>query len=115
MLLCTFPLFAQSKANVANGLTSALSDDYLDKINNRISALNKCIQNKTAKILRNLEKQESQILKKLAAKDSIAAQQLFSAKDTYQTLQKQLKKPLNNNGFKEYIPEFDSLKTSLDF
>lgn len=114
VFISTSALHAQV-TNVTDSLTSALSEKYLDKVDNKIAALNKSIEKKTLKMLKHLEKQERRIQKKVAAKDSIAAQQLFDIKDRYQSLQQQIKNPLNKTCLKEYIPEFDSLKTSLDF
>lgn len=114
VLLCSFRLKAQSKTEIPDSLTSVLSNKYLHKVDNKISALNKGIEKKTLKMLEHLEKQEKRIQKKLAKKDSVAAQ-LLDVKDRYTSLKEQIKKPLANTNLKEYIPEFDSLKTSLDF
>lgn len=115
MLISTPVLYSQEKADVADSLKSVLSEKYLNKIDGKITSLNKGIESKTLKILRHLEKQEGRIKKALSKKDSAAAQQLFSVKDHYQSLKEQIENPLNSKGLKEYIPEFDSLKTSLNF
>jgi len=114
-VLATSVLQAQKISEAADSLTSALSDKYLNKVDNKISALNDGIEKKTLKMLKHLEKQEARIQKKVSIKDSVAAQQLFSVKDRYKSLTEQIKNPLNKTGLKEYIPEFDSLKTSLSF
>ncbi len=115
VLLYAFQLQAQLKTEVADSLASALSEKYLNKVDNKISALNKGIEKKTLKMLNRFEKQERKIQKKLAAKDSIAATQIFDIEDRYKSVKQQITKPLSNTGLKEYIPEFDSLKTSLSF
>jgi hypothetical protein len=115
VLFAVSALQAQKISQVPDSLTSALSEKYLDKVDNKISALNKGVEKKTLKMLNHLEKQESKIQKKLAKKDSVAAAQLFNAKDRYTSLKEQIKNPLDKTGLKEYIPEFDSLKTSLSF
>lgn len=115
VLLYTFELHAQLKTEIPDSLASALSKKYLDKVNSKISALNKGVEKKTLKMLQHLEKQERRIQKKLAKKDSIAAQHLFNINDCYKSLKEKIQKPLSNTGLKDYIPEFDSLRTSLGF
>ena len=114
VLLYTAQLNAQLKTDIADSLSSALSEKYLNKVDSKISSLNKGIEKKTLKMLKHLEKQEKRIQKKLTKKDSVAAQ-LFVIDNRYKSLSEQIKKPLSNTGLKEYIPEFDSLKTSLTF
>jgi len=100
VLISTSVVNAQSKANVADSLTAALSEKYLNKIDNKISALNEGIEKKTLKMLKHLEKQESKIQKKLSKKDSLASQQLFDIKDRYKNLTEQIKNPLDKTGLK---------------
>ncbi len=95
LLLTASLLHSQPKANVTDSLTSVLSEKYLNKVDNKISALNKGIENKTLKMLQHLEKQEKRIQKTLAKKDSITAAQLFDNKDRYTSLKEQIKNPLS--------------------
>lgn len=74
VLISASVLHAQSKASLTDSLTSALSKKYLDKIDNKISAINRGIEKKSFKMLLHFKKQENKIQKKLAVKDSIAAQ-----------------------------------------
>ena len=115
ILISSPVLYSQEKANVADSLKSVLSEKYLNKIDSKIAALNKGIESKTIKMLKHLQKQEGKLNKLLSKKDSIAAQQLFAVKDHYKVLSEQIKNPLSKSRLQEYIPEFDSLKTSLSF
>lgn len=115
VLMSATALQAQITTLNADSLTTALSTKYLDKVDNKIDALNKGIEKKTLKMLKHLEKQEDRIRKKLAKKDSIAAAQLFAVRGRYTNLKEQIKNPLDKTGLQEYIPEFDSLKTRLSF
>ena len=72
---------AQEKTDVSDSLSSALSGKYLNKIDDKISALNKGIEKKTLKMLKHLQGQEDKIKKAVAKNDSVVAQQLFAAKD----------------------------------
>lgn len=115
MLISISPLHAQLQANAADSLSTALSEKYLNKVDNKISALNRSIERKTLKMLQRIEKLETKVQKKISLKDSLAAAQLFSVKHSYTVLQECFKNSLINTGLTEYIPEFDSLKTSLSF
>lgn len=69
------------------------------------------------KALKRLAKQEARMKKKLARKDSLAAEQVFgNVEEKYASLQQKLEQPatLAKRGG-QYIPQLDSLKTSLQF
>jgi hypothetical protein len=94
--------------------SEALSVKTIASIDRKINSINERVEKKTLKTLGQLQKQENKLRKKLAVKDSLAAKALF-AESKYQELATKLKDPLEASKLKEYIPQFDSLKTSLRF
>ena len=90
---------------------------FLDQINKKASGLEEKIIAKTEKALLRLEKQEQKLKRKLAKTDSIAAVRLFSNSiSKYKELRQGLTdKSKILNGRKQYLPYFDTLKTSLNF
>lgn len=93
---------------------TALQSKYVDKVDKKITALESSIEKSTLKTLQHLQKQERKLQKKLALKDSVAAKALF-AQNKYQQFADKIKNPPVASKLKEYIPQFDSLKTSLAF
>ncbi len=93
---------------------TALQSKYVDKVDKKITALESSIEKSTLKTLQHLQKQERKLQKKLALKDSVAAKALF-AQNKYQQFADKIKNPPVAAKLKEYIPQFDSLKTSLAF
>ncbi|MCW3109999.1 MAG: hypothetical protein JWQ09_4505 [Segetibacter sp.] len=90
------------------------SSKFYNAINNQVLSLQKKIEKKTLKTLNQLQKQEGKLQKKLSIKDSLAAKALF-ADNKYKQLAGELKNSVSNNKLEEYIPQLDSLKTSLKF
>ncbi len=93
---------------------TALQSKYVDKVDKKITALESSIEKSTLKTLQHLQKQEQKLQKKLALKDSVAAKALF-AQNKYQQFADKIKNPPVAAKLKEYMPQFDSLKTSLAF
>ncbi|HRG24644.1 MAG TPA: hypothetical protein PLL23_09630, partial [Chitinophagaceae bacterium] len=91
--------------------STLISKKYLDVVNATASNLNKKLDRKTQKALRQFKKTEARLKTKLTAKDSTAAASIFA--DT-ELQYKELEKRLNGSGNK-YIAEIDSLTTSLKF
>lgn len=75
------------------------------------------LMDRSSKALKKLAKQEARLKKKLAKKDSLAAEQVFgNVEEKYRQMQVQLEKPEQlADRAKEYMPHLDSLKTSLNF
>ncbi len=90
------------------------SDALYQSINKKVLTLQREVEEKSVKALERLQKQEAKLQKKLALKDSVAAKKLF-AQTKYQQLTDKLQHPTVTKNFNEYIPKFDSLKTSLKF
>jgi len=96
---------------------SALPDKFLQTVSKKAESLEQKIISNTEKTLKKLEKQELKLKKRLARKDSLAALNVFgNVKERYSLLANELKtKGKNISRYKEYLPGFDSLKTSLNF
>ncbi len=92
-----------------------LETRFLNETESKVSFIEANIEKKTLKTLRSLQKEEAKLEKLLQKKDSIAALRLFASTDnSYKQLMDRIKNPALQN-LKEYIPRFDSLKTSLTF
>jgi hypothetical protein len=109
---------AQDNATTLDKITG-FPAKFLDKLSRKANDLEVKIIAKTEKALRRLEKQEQKLKKKLAKKDSLAAAQLFAeSEQTYQQLRSKLSKGeqfLSKSNLNNYVPYFDTLKTSLNF
>ena len=95
--------------------SNKLVEPYLKQAEKKAIYLNEHIEKKTLHLILTIQKQEAKLRKKLYKKDSLAAIALFP-KD--QALYSQLTKQITNpkaQTLQEYIPGFDSLKTSLAF
>ncbi len=100
----------------ATALPSTTTSKFLNSITSKFDKLQNSITSSTDKMLHHLEKQEAKLEKKLRRKDSTAANKLFAdTKARYAALHEKLDSTTNNKTLKEYIPQFDTLKTSLAF
>ncbi|WP_153796893.1 hypothetical protein [Foetidibacter luteolus] len=97
----------------------AVSAKTLSSINSKYAGLTSSVDKQSSKLLRRLQKQEEKLRKKLAAKDSAKAAVLFSGtQEQYRQLQNKLQAPLDKsipNPLKEYMPNFDSLGTAMNY
>lgn len=100
--------------NLGAAIFQNIQPKYVDRVNKKVSKLQRAIEQKTLRTLQRLQKQEKKLLKKLALKDSVASKALF-AQNKYQHFADKIKKPPAAAKLKEYMPQFDSLKTSLAF
>jgi hypothetical protein len=108
VFLCTLiPVSAQD--TITKAIT--VSKKYVDVINSMASDLNRKLDRKTQKVLRQFKKSESKLKAKLSATDSIAAANLFAGTEQQY---KELEQRLNGSG-NMYIAEIDSLTISLKF
>lgn len=90
----------------------------IDKINSKASQLEDKLVSRTQKYLQRLAKRETRLKKKLEKIDSAAAQNLFSNTEAeYKRLSNMLNDSLSHTMLSrvQYIPNIDSLKTSLSF
>ena len=107
---------AQEETSTVDRITS-FPMRFLDKLNKKSTDLEDKLIDHSEKALKRLAKQERKMKKKLARKDSAAAEQLFGNVDErYQQLQSKLQQPVKLNGRAgQYLPHLDTLKTSLNF
>lgn len=93
-------------------LPATTASRYLDGIKGRAAALEGEADKKTEKALRQFQKQEAKLRSKLAKINSIAAKNVFAVADNKY---KELAQKLKDNKLRQYIPQIDSLSTSLKF
>ncbi|MBI5370930.1 MAG: hypothetical protein HZA79_02760 [Sphingobacteriales bacterium] len=108
VFLYAAPLFSQDTASKAG----QVSPKYLDAVCAGSSGLSKKLDKRANKALRLFKKQEAKLQSKLAKADSAAARAVFAgAEQKYKELEQKMK----GGELKQYIPQVDSLATSLKF
>lgn len=93
-------------------------DRVYKKLEERATQIDLKIENATEKYIKKLEKQEDRLRKKLSKIDSLEAKKVFDgAKEKYQSLSQSIKEKTSSvqRKAKQYLPFFDSLKTSIKF
>ena len=89
------------------------------KLKNKTDRLDEQLTHQTEKYLAHLAKKEKKLQKKLYAKDSLAANNLFAgSQEKYLALEQKIKNVSDNENKAlsgEYLPYVDSLKGSLSF
>ncbi len=121
LLACTILLYLGASGQTATEQPASLSPNtaskFLNGISSKFSKLQGDISRKTEQMLDRMEKQEAKLCRKLQRKDSVAAKKLFASNAAkYQQLRNKLyAADSNNTKLKEYLPHFDTLKTSLAF
>jgi hypothetical protein len=116
VLLCLHGkiLFAQDSIPLTERIAN-FPGRFFSAINKKAGQLEDKLVSNTEKTLKRLAKQEARLKKKLSAKDSLVAEQLFgNISEKYASLRKGLTGKLQP-GSGEYIPYVDTLKTSLQF
>jgi hypothetical protein len=89
-----------------------VSKKYLDVVSSAFARISQKMDKKAEKILRLFRKQEEKLIRKLSNVDSMAAKKMMAeAKARYKELEERVK----GNAIKQYIPQLDSLSTSLSF
>jgi hypothetical protein len=102
--------FSQDSIQYKN--VGAVSSRYIQSVSKKTNELEQKLDKKSRKALAQLQKQEAGMKKKLTKIDSVAAKNVFvNAEDKY----KELEQRLTNPSFKQYIPGFDTISTSLKF
>lgn len=102
-----------------NDPAKAVSEKSLNYINSKYTKLTSAINKQYAKLLNRMQRREEKLRKALASTDSLKAAELFAnTPSSYQQLQNTLKAPLDKTipyPLKEYLPNLDSLNTSINF
>jgi hypothetical protein len=118
LLLLLLPFCAIEAQTTASGDTALLQplkspDKYIDAVSDKARDIERKLNKKSAKALAQLKKQEEKIFNKIAKADSILGKQLKEqAAARYKELEEKLKNP---GKLQQYIPQLDSLGTSLNF
>lgn len=101
-------LFAQDTTATGGQVTAT----YINAVKSTAGNLEEKLDRKTQKVLRQFQRQENKLKGKLGKKDSNAAARVFgNANQQYKDLESKLQHP----ELKKYIPQIDSLTTSLKF
>ena len=118
------PAYPQNTDTNISSPTGEINLEHLDtrtlsRLNERYADLGRSIQQRTAKALTSLQRQEADLQHSVAHKDSGKAQLIFAGADKeYKALQSGLQAPPSGDvtsRLKEYIPNIDSLSTALKF
>ncbi len=114
-LLCTSPIYSQSRIDTLLGKIDP--QQYANTVGEKAKKLEDKLTAKSMQVLNKLQQQEEKIYNKLlATKDSLQAKEnLAEIKDKYTGLKSKLKNPAILSQAKQYIPQLDSLSTSLKF
>lgn len=117
LLLSMQRTVAQLTSTESSVFSPAMASKFLNGIGSKFNSLQQNITQKTEQMLDRMEKQEAKLYKKLQKKDSVAAKKLFAQNAAkYQQLRDKLHgADTNNTKLKEYLPHFDTLKSSLAF
>jgi hypothetical protein len=117
MILCS-----DSPGQVADNFSSHNAgsiNSFLKEASSRIKKLDRQTSEATDKMLAKMQEEEDRIVKKVKPKDSVLHNQLFlGSVQFYQRLKGELNTATDTNRLaelNEYIPYFDTLKSSLAF
>ena len=93
--------------------TPKIPEKYFDAVSKKANTLQQNLDKKSQKVLDRMQKQEAKLQKKLAKIDSLATHNIFSSSaEKYNQLKEKLK---NTGKLSQYIPNLDTLATSLKF
>lgn len=97
--------------------TSRITSGFLRAIKEKSNKIQQEISGKTEQLIRKLQKQEFKIYRKLRRKDSIAANIFWEqSKLKYAEMTAKLSaNPLGSKRLNEYLPAFDTMKSTLSF
>ncbi|MBL7722745.1 MAG: hypothetical protein JNK27_01285 [Chitinophagaceae bacterium] len=101
-------LYAQDSVQI----TQQVSPNYIDAVAAKAKSLEEKLDKKSEKALEQMQKQEAKLRSKLEKIDSIAAKNVFAGGENKY---KELAQKLKDNRLRQYIPQIDSLSTSLKF
>ncbi len=120
LLLFTGNVFSQqTEPATVKTLSPEAATNYLNVLSSKFNQIQTSIEKKGIQALQRLQKQEVKLYKQLAKKDSVAAKKLFEGQQVkYAAMQQQLQDAgtgKTTKALKEYLPHFDTLKSSLGF
>ncbi len=93
--------------------TQPISIKYLVQVSGKATTVEQKLDKHTIKALKQWQRQEDRIKRKLAKKDSVKAAAVFgNVKQQYEQLEQKLQ---NKTSLQQYIPSLDTLGSSLKF
>ena len=102
----------------ATGVTE-VGSSTINALQSKYSKLTRLLQKQSGKLLQRMQRKEAKLRAKMMAKDSAAAKTLFAnSQQQYQQLEGKLKDTAALTSafpLKEYMPDVDSMQTSLRF
>lgn len=112
-IIFTTCIRAQDDLSQQDSLPVSVSVEYVSKVSGKADGLNTKLDKQTTKALRQWQKQEDRIKRKLARTDSLKSASIFgNAEQKYKELEQRLQ---NSSLPKTYIASLDTLSTSLRF
>src|ERR1044072_3899502 len=113
-------LYAQSDSAITRISSANIDSKTINSLQKQYEKLQLKLHKQSAKLLSKMQRTEDKLHKNLSTKDSIKAQELFTAdvKQRYTDLQNNLSTTTDKFKrfpLKEYIPGIDSVQTSLAF
>jgi hypothetical protein len=118
LLLCTCKLLSAQTADSVFTASARFQEKYSDAVENKLRSVNNSISKKTDQYLSVIAKHELKLMKKLAKFDSSAYHSLKNAQNKYDEFSAQIKsrtEKVNQFFSGEYLPNLDSLESSLSF
>ncbi len=104
-------MYGQDSAVLSS--SQRISTQYIDKVSSKAASLEQKLDKKSERALRQFQKQEDRLRKKLSRIDSSAAVNIFSsAENKYKDFETKLQ---NATTPKNFIPSLDTVSTSLSF
>lgn len=116
-IFCCSVLGQTNNDKSSASLSPETASKYLDLLTSKFSKLHNNIEKQTNRALQRVQKQEAKLYKQLAKKDTAAANRLFKQQQVkYAAMLEKLHNAGNEKQpLKEYLPHFDTLKSSLAF
>jgi hypothetical protein len=121
IILCvSFAAHAQDTVSTADKIAS-LPNQFFPAIDSKTATLENRLTKQTEKYLSRLSRQEEKLKRKLGRKDSTAAKKIFdSTAQKYKSLTEKMRSKTNRVenaliGKTDYLPNLDTLTTSLNF
>jgi hypothetical protein len=108
----SLPCYSQNSYTASDKILG-IPAKFAGKVNSRITSIEGKLEKQAARYLARLKKREAKLRRKLAKKDSVAANAIFAdASEKYNLLEQKINTPQKYN---EYVPYLDTLATSLRF
>jgi hypothetical protein len=112
-ILCFIAYSIQAQEADTGRLAFSSPDKYINVVAGKAKKFEEKLDEHTGKLLARLQKQEEKLKRKLLAKDSLFANEIFgNVKERYINLEKKLK---SSGELSSFVPNLDSITNSLNF